>query len=56
MAAPIDAAGVPGPPRALFRVEWVDYDVALDGRIVAVVLEVVGAEQPLAVIVNWRGR
>ena len=56
MAAPIDATGVPGPPRALFNVAWVDYDVARDGRIVAVVREVVGAEQPLAVIVNWRGR
>ncbi|HUF23278.1 MAG TPA: hypothetical protein VMN81_04045, partial [Vicinamibacterales bacterium] len=57
MAAPIDAAGVPGPPRTLFSVAaWLDYDVARDGRLVAVVLEVVGAEQPLAVIVNWRGR
>ena len=57
MAAPIDAAGVPGTARALFSAtEWLDYDVARDGRIIAVVLEVVGAEQPLTVIVNWRGR
>jgi len=57
MAAPIDAAGVPGTPRALFDVSaWLDYDVARDGRFIAVVSEVVGAEQPLAVIVNWRGR
>jgi Tol biopolymer transport system component len=57
MAAPIDAAGVPGPPRPLFNVAaWLDYDVAHDGRIVAVVLQVVGADQPLGVIVNWRGR
>jgi Tol biopolymer transport system component len=57
MAVPIDASGVPGPARALFSVPaWQDYDVTRDGRIVAVVLEVVGADQPLAVIVNWRGR
>lgn len=57
MAAPIDAAGVPGPPRVLFNAAaWLDYDVAGDGRLVAVVLDVVGADQPLAVIVNWRGR
>ena len=54
MAASIDAAGVPGPPRALFDVTgWLDYDVARDGRFIAVVSQVVGAEQPLAVIVNW---
>jgi serine/threonine protein kinase/Tol biopolymer transport system component len=57
MAVPIDASGVPGQARALFNVAaWQDYDVTRDGRIVAVVPEVVGAEQPLAVIVNWRGR
>ncbi len=57
MAAPIDEAGVPGTPRALFDVkDWLDYDVARDGRFIAVVSQVVGAEQPLAVIVNWRGR
>jgi Tol biopolymer transport system component len=54
MAAPIDASGVPGTPRALFDVKaWLDYDVARDGRFIAVVSEVVGAEQPLAVLVNW---
>jgi len=57
MIAPIDAAGMPGTPRALFAVPaWLDYDVARDGRFVAVVQQVIGAEQPLAVIVNWRGR
>jgi hypothetical protein len=57
MAAPIDAAGVPGPPSALFNVaSWMDYDITHDGRIVAVVRQVVGAEQPLAVFVNWQGR
>ena len=57
MAAPIDASGAPGTPRALFDVkDWLDYDVARDGRFIAVVSQVVGAEQPLAVIVNWRGR
>jgi len=57
MAAPINAAGVPGLPRVLFNAPgWLDYDVAHDGRFVAVVAEVVGADQPLAVFVNWRGR
>jgi Tol biopolymer transport system component len=57
MAVPIDASGVPGAARVLFNAPgWLDYDVARDGRLVAVVVEVVGAEQPLAVIVNWRGR
>jgi serine/threonine protein kinase/Tol biopolymer transport system component len=57
MAAPIDAAGVPGQPRALFNVaRWLDYDIARDGRILAVVLEVIAADQPLTVIVNWTGR
>ena len=55
MAAPIDAAGVPGPPRTLFDVRaWLDYDVARDGRFIAIVSQVVGAEKPLAVILNWR--
>jgi hypothetical protein len=35
---------------------WLDYDVARDGRILGVVLQVVGAEQPLAIFANWRGR
>ncbi len=53
MAASIDAAGVPGTPRALFDVkDWLDYDVAQDGRFIAVVSQIVGAEQPLAVIVE----
>jgi dipeptidyl aminopeptidase/acylaminoacyl peptidase len=57
MAVPIDASGVPGQARALFNVTgWQDYDVTRDGRILAVVAEVVGADQPLALIVNWRGR
>ena len=57
MAVPIDPSVVPGSPRVLFNTAgWFDYDVARDGRIIAVVLEVVGAEQPLAVIVNWRER
>ena len=57
MTVPINAAGAPGPARALFDVpRWLDYDVAQDGRFVAVVVAVIGAEQPLAVFVNWRGR
>ena len=57
MAVPIDAAGLPGAPRALFSTAgWLDYDVTRDGRVIAVVVDVIGAEQPLAVFVNWRGR
>jgi Tol biopolymer transport system component len=55
MAVPIDAAGKPGEARVLFDARnWVDYDVARDGRFIAIVSQKVGAEQPLAVIVNWR--
>jgi len=54
MAVPISAAGVPGTPRALFAVkDWLDYDVARDGRFIAVVSQKITGEQPLAVIVNW---
>ena len=57
MAVPIDASGTPGQARVLFNTAgWFDYDVARNGKILAVVLEVFGAEQPLTVIVNWRGR
>ena len=56
MAVPISASGVPGTPRALFPVkDWLDYDVAKDGRFIAVVSQKVTGEQPLAVIVNWAG-
>jgi Tol biopolymer transport system component/predicted Ser/Thr protein kinase len=55
MAVPIDASGKPGEARVLFDARnWVDYDVARDGRFIAIVSQKVGAEQPLAVIVNWR--
>jgi hypothetical protein len=56
MAAAIDASGVPGPPRVLFDVpRWIPTsDVAGDGRFVAVVTQVIAAEQPRPVIVNWR--
>ena len=54
MAAPIDASGMPGTPRALFDAKaWLDYDVAKDGRFIAIVSQKVAGEQPLAVIVNW---
>jgi Tol biopolymer transport system component len=54
MAAPIDSSGVPGTPRTLFDAKaWLDYDVAKDGRFIAVVSQKVAGEQPLAVIVNW---
>ncbi len=35
---------------------WSDFDVAPDGRFVAIVAESVGAQQPLTVVVNWRPR
>ena len=55
MAAPIDASGMPGTARPLFDVRgWGDFDVARDGRFVAIVAEVLGREQPLSVIVNWK--
>jgi len=55
VAVSIDSAGEPGAPRVLFDVStWLDYDVARDGRFIAIVSQVVGAEQPLAAIVNWR--
>ena len=54
MVAAIDTAGVPGAPRILFDVKsWLDYDVSRDGRFIAVVSQVIGAEQPLAIILNW---
>jgi Tol biopolymer transport system component len=54
MAVTVDAAGTPGAPRPLFDAPtWIDFDVARDGRFVAVVAHVVAAEQPLSVIVNW---
>jgi Tol biopolymer transport system component len=54
MAAPISDGGVPGTPRALFPAKgWLDYDVAGNGRFIAVVSQRVTGEQPLAVILNW---
>jgi hypothetical protein len=54
MAAPIDSSGVPGTPRTLFDAKaWLDYDVAQDGRFIAIVSQKVAGEQALAVIVNW---
>jgi len=35
---------------------WSDFDVAADGRFIAIVSESVGARQPLTVVVNWRSR
>jgi hypothetical protein len=33
--------------------DWLDFDVARDGRFIAVVSQKITGEQPLAVIVNW---
>ena len=47
----------PGEPQALFRLApgpgWQDFDVAPDGRFLAVVEEVSGGAQPATVVVNW---
>jgi len=46
-----------GTPRPLFllpgRRVWKDYDVAPDGRFLAIVTDVRGDEQPLTVVLNW---
>jgi Tol biopolymer transport system component len=46
-----------GRPRALFRVDparpWIGFDVAPDGRFLAIVEEVSGRKQPATVAVNW---
>ena len=38
------------------RGAWLDFDVAPDGRFVAVVRESLGAQQPLTVVTDWRVR
>ncbi|MDQ2969755.1 MAG: protein kinase [Acidobacteriota bacterium] len=47
----------PGEPRPLFRLAagrgWSAFDVAPDGRFLAVVQEVSGSAQPATIIVNW---
>jgi Tol biopolymer transport system component len=47
----------PGEPRMLFRLApgpgWRDFDVAPDGRLLAVVEEVSASAQPATVVVNW---
>jgi hypothetical protein len=49
-----------GPPRTLFAVQgphrWADYDVASDGRFLAIVPESVATEQPLTVLVGALGQ
>jgi Tol biopolymer transport system component len=55
MAVSVNASGVTGALRALFDVrDWREYDVAPDGRFIAVVSQQVAGQQPLAVILNWR--
>jgi Tol biopolymer transport system component/predicted Ser/Thr protein kinase len=54
MAVSIDASGRPGAARALFDARnWLDFDVAKDGRFIANVAQVVSREQPLSIIVHW---
>jgi Tol biopolymer transport system component len=54
------ASGQPGRAQVLsdraHSGAWSDFDVAPDGRFVAIVRESVGAQQPLTVVVNWRSR
>ncbi len=55
MAVAIDGAGNAGPPRALFNAaNWRDFDVARDGRFIAVVSTATAGDRPLTMIVNWR--
>jgi serine/threonine protein kinase len=46
-----------GAPRTLFALQgqhaWASYDVAPDGRFLAIVPEALASEQPLTVVVNW---
>ena len=55
MAVAIDGAGKAGAPRALFdAANWIDFDVARDGRFIAVVATATAGARPLTVIANWR--
>jgi serine/threonine protein kinase len=46
-----------GAPRTLFALQgkytWASYDIAHDGRFLAIVPESLSSEQPLTVVVNW---
>ena len=46
-----------GVPRTLFALPgkygWATYDVAPDGRFLAIVPEALASEQPLTVVLNW---
>ena len=55
MAVAIDGVGKAGAPRALFDApNWTDFDVARDGRFIAIVSTATAGERPLTMIVNWR--
>jgi hypothetical protein len=49
-----------GPSRTLFTLQgpyrWVDYDVAPDGRFLAILPESLASEQPLTVLVGALGQ
>jgi hypothetical protein len=55
-ASPRVSLGQPSPLFALAgRRIWKDYDVAPDGkRFLAIVTDLLGDEQPLTVVTNWR--
>jgi hypothetical protein len=46
-----------GAPKTLFtmpgKYRWAGYDVAPDGRFLAIVPDALASEQPLTVVVNW---
>ena len=56
MSVPLDTAGRPGTPVALFHADrWTDFDVMPDGmRFVAIVQESIASEEPLTILLNWR--
>ena len=59
MAVPM-TAGQPGVPVSLFRMRegaiWADFDVAADGRFIAIVPESFANRRPMTVVVNWPDR
>jgi Tol biopolymer transport system component len=59
MSVPM-SGGVPGRASVLLDRRtigrWSDYDVAADGRFLAIVAESFGGDEPLTVMTNWRAR
>lgn len=57
MTVDTSTSGEAGHPRSLFKLakggEWSHFDLAPDGRFLAVVPVQTSGQQPLTVIVNW---